>query len=514
GKIDRSKLPEPEKLEGVSGSMAAPENDIEQKLVNAWQEVLGLTAVGVEDNFFDIGGHSLKAITLVARLKQEFIVDVADIFAYPTIRQLARHIEYRPNHLREKLTRIRERYAAALDGEAPAMAEARYRYRSGIEDRMQPEAQRRTEYRHVLLTGATGYLGAYLLNEIILRTGSEVSVIVRGRTPDEARGRLADKLAYYFGPEWFPMHAARIHLVNGELSAERLGLEVENYERLAGEVDCIVHAAANVKHYGQYDEFVRSNVTATERLIELALERTPKAFHHVSTMSVGMGTIEGRAEVLFTEDDGDLGQQHLNVYVKTKFEAELRIQEARARGLQASIYRVGNIVCHSDTGHFQENIADNAFYNTIKAYLGLGVVLASEPDTDLSFVNQVSAAIVTLFDKPALYNGTYHVYNPHLIRLSELLAVHTGIAVKPLAPGPFFDELYARFEREENREAVESVLLHNGWMDEASGETVFVHTGERTAALLARLGFAWTKPAEAEFRRLLQHAETLNKSTD
>ncbi len=70
GKIDRSKLPEPEKLEGVSGSMAAPENDIEQKLADAWQEVLGLTAVGVEDNFFDIGGHSLKAITLVARLKQ------------------------------------------------------------------------------------------------------------------------------------------------------------------------------------------------------------------------------------------------------------------------------------------------------------------------------------------------------------------------------------------------------------------------------------------------------------
>lgn len=509
GKIDRSKLPEPEKLEGVSGSMAAPENGIEQKLADAWQEVLGLTAVGVEDNFFDIGGHSLKAITLVARLKQEFIVDVADIFAYPTIRQLARHIEYRPNHLQEKLARIRERYAAAPDGEAPAVEEARRRYRSGIEDRLHPEAQRRTEYRHVLLTGATGYLGAYLLHEIISCTDSEVSVIVRGRTPDEARGRLADKLAYYFGSDWFLMHAGRIHLVNGELSAERFGLGAEEYERLAGGIDCIVHAAANVKHYGRYDEFVQSNVTATERLVELALERTPKAFHHVSTMSVGMGSIEGRGEVLFTEDDGDLGQQHHNVYVKTKFEAELRIQEARARGLQASIYRVGNIVCHSDTGHFQENIADNAFYNTIKSYLGLGAVLASEPDTDLSFVNQVSAAIVTLFDKPALYNGTYHVYNPHLISLSELLAAHPGIAVKPLTAGPFFDELYARFEREENREAVESVLLHNGWMDEASGGTVFVHTAERTAALLARLGFAWTKPAETEFRRLLAHAETV-----
>ncbi len=60
------------------------------------------------------------------------------------------------------------------------MEEARRRYRSGIEDRLHPEAQRRIEYRHVLLTGATGYLGAYLLHEIISRTGSEASVIVRG----------------------------------------------------------------------------------------------------------------------------------------------------------------------------------------------------------------------------------------------------------------------------------------------------------------------------------------------
>ncbi len=173
------------------------------------------------------------------------------------------------------------------------------------------------------------------------------------------------------------MHAGRIHLVNGELSAERFGLEAEEYERLAGGIDCIVHAAANVKHYGHYDEFVLSNVTQRKRLVELALERTPKAFHHVSTMSVGMGSIEGCAEVLFTEDDGDLDQQHHNVYVKTKSKRSCAFRKpAPAACRPASI---GSAISYAIRTRVisRKNIADNAFYNTIKSYLGLGAVLAS-----------------------------------------------------------------------------------------------------------------------------------------
>ncbi|MGF9646225.1 amino acid adenylation domain-containing protein [Paenibacillus sp. MABNS29] len=92
GKIDRKALPAPEGEAGSGTEYVAPRNELETKLAAIWQEVLGLAKeIGVHDNFFDIGGHSLRATTLVSKIHKELSVDLPlrDVFRHSTIESMA-----------------------------------------------------------------------------------------------------------------------------------------------------------------------------------------------------------------------------------------------------------------------------------------------------------------------------------------------------------------------------------------------------------------------------------------
>ena len=94
GKIDWKALPEPE-AEALAGDRVEPRTPIEQVLAGAWAEVLGIDPPGAGDNFFDLGGHSLRATQLVTRLRQLLQVELAvrDLFQWPTIALLAERVE-------------------------------------------------------------------------------------------------------------------------------------------------------------------------------------------------------------------------------------------------------------------------------------------------------------------------------------------------------------------------------------------------------------------------------------
>ncbi|MCP5054812.1 MAG: amino acid adenylation domain-containing protein, partial [bacterium] len=97
GKVDRSRLPlpRPDAMRG-SGTFAPPGDVRERKLVHIWSEVLrvGEQAIGIDDNFFKLGGHSLKATILVSKIEKELAVKVplAEVFNHQTIRELSRYI--------------------------------------------------------------------------------------------------------------------------------------------------------------------------------------------------------------------------------------------------------------------------------------------------------------------------------------------------------------------------------------------------------------------------------------
>ncbi|PSF38570.1 non-ribosomal peptide synthetase, partial [Aphanothece hegewaldii CCALA 016] len=91
GKLDRKALPTPDNLNRNSSNFIAPRDLLEQQLSIMWSEVLELNSIGIRDNFFEIGGHSLLAVQLMSLIKQQFgqNLPLATLFQYPTIEQLA-----------------------------------------------------------------------------------------------------------------------------------------------------------------------------------------------------------------------------------------------------------------------------------------------------------------------------------------------------------------------------------------------------------------------------------------
>jgi acyl carrier protein len=92
GKVDRQALPEPERDSAdLAQVYVGPRNAAEQIIAAIWAEILGRKQIGIHDNFFDLGGHSLKATQVVSRLRAKFgkEIPLRDMFEYPTIAELA-----------------------------------------------------------------------------------------------------------------------------------------------------------------------------------------------------------------------------------------------------------------------------------------------------------------------------------------------------------------------------------------------------------------------------------------
>jgi acyl carrier protein len=93
GKIDRRRLPSPS--ERQTREYEAPTNDLEKQVADVWKESLGLEAVGRDDNFFDIGGHSLLVVQTHRRLRDvlDRPLSLTDMYRFPTVRSLAQFLD-------------------------------------------------------------------------------------------------------------------------------------------------------------------------------------------------------------------------------------------------------------------------------------------------------------------------------------------------------------------------------------------------------------------------------------
>ncbi|MEO7532773.1 MAG: amino acid adenylation domain-containing protein, partial [Ferruginibacter sp.] len=94
GKIDRNALPDPDITKLLSNEYVAPRNETEQALAAIWQDLLSAERVGVHDNFFDLGGHSLRALQVISVIRKDMQVELAirDLFMHPTVAELALHL--------------------------------------------------------------------------------------------------------------------------------------------------------------------------------------------------------------------------------------------------------------------------------------------------------------------------------------------------------------------------------------------------------------------------------------
>ncbi len=258
--------------------------------------------------------------------------------------------------------------------------------------------------RVVLLTGATGFLGASLLRALI-DSGAHVACLVRSQGGDPAE-RVRANLRR-FGV-WHESDAAHITSVTGDIERPWLGLEPELYRQLACEVSAVYHAAADVNWVSSYDALRSANVTATTSLLRFACAGLRKHFHFVSSLSVCFAH-EGPREV--SEDTDMLGQvDRLPLgYAQSKCVAESLVRQAAMRGVAAQIFRPALLAGHSASG--ASNVDD------LTAALLKGCIqMGAAPDLDWVFdavpVDAAADAIVRLSQSPTASLETFHLQHP------------------------------------------------------------------------------------------------------
>ncbi len=276
GKVDRKALPEPDWGQAALHSeFVPPRTPVERQLAAIWSEVLNLERIGTQDNFFDLGGNSLLSLRLVACVRKAFGVELSLIhfFTSPTIAGLSHLI----GNLRRGMDWQSQASDAAVDWDAEIALDPAIRVTSDLKP---PER----EPSRILLTGATGFLGAFLLRELLKRTGAEVYCLVRARSPEEARKKILRNL------EQYELRGARssqrIVPVCGDLAQPMLGLAAEEYQKLAAAVDAIYHNGAYVNFVYPYAVLKPVNVTGTVEVLRLAARAKVKPVHFVSTISV------------------------------------------------------------------------------------------------------------------------------------------------------------------------------------------------------------------------------------
>jgi thioester reductase-like protein len=193
-------------------------------------------------------------------------------------------------------------------------------------------------FNHVLLTGATGFLGPFLLRGLLEQTSATYTVLMRATDPSAARERLTTAFgaAGLYDPRTAEAFDARVRVICGDLASPRLGLSDHAWLQLAETIDTIVHNAAWVDYTLDYHTLRPSNVEATRELISLACVSRRKSFHFVSSTTIFGWS--GKRNLLERDSNPEMSALDFG-YAQTKWVSEQLVLQAREQGINARIYR-------------------------------------------------------------------------------------------------------------------------------------------------------------------------------
>lgn len=362
GKIDRKALP------AVAGKVSAhpPRDGLERQIADIWEDILRFRGIGRDESFFRVGGNSLLAVRMQAAVRKGLGLEFAmgEFYGAPTIEALA------SGH---RISHITQAIADAQAGVVVAQPAAR-----------QVEL---TRPHSVLLTGASGFLGLFLLSEL---TRQVAAVYCLMRCRDEADGlAILRKQAQTAGLD---PDLSRVKIIPGDLAAPGLGLAAGVGQRLATEVEAILHCGAFVHHLHSYPTMKAANVDSTAALLELALTQRQKPFCFVSTLSVASaleGVTSAAEAILPNPPAVDNG------YLLTKWVGEQLVAQCATRyGLPAVIARPGNITGFSTTGF--SNYDHNHFWLFNQGCLQLGAYPELADPVEMTPVDVLARAIAAL----------------------------------------------------------------------------------------------------------------------
>ncbi|KAK5092138.1 hypothetical protein LTR70_005743 [Exophiala xenobiotica] len=428
GKVDLKNLPDPPSAKnGINGAKAVQDPIGIDAIAAVWAATLKTSPSNItpEHSFFDLGGHSLSLADLASRFSRSFgfRVPVARLADPATLN----------GHL-HTVRAVRDGQIAEVQAELPAVL----RTDSVLDKEIQPLKTKMCalkDAKTVLLTGATGFLGAFLLNDLLESTSAHIICLVRFTDPSDddvpagiarLRRNLIDMGL------WRDGIMERVEIMPGNLSRKRFGLSPDAFEAMAKRVQVIVHCAATVNLVYPYAALRGANVGGTREVLRMAC-LGGATVQYVSTNGVlppspsGFGWPEDA--MIYVDSVPD---KIPDGYGQTKWVAEQLVYEAGRRGLPVRILRAGTISGHSATG------SANA-WDLLTALFVESIHLGYYPDVEgwraeMTPVDFVSKAIVHLSDQTHAKQLVFHLGDPDPIPTSKVFEVlgEIGYPTKPI----------------------------------------------------------------------------------
>ena len=478
GKINKKALPEPD-FTVKERKYIAPKNDLQKKLCDMFANVLGTDKVGVDENFFEIGGTSLSAskIAMLAII-DNLPIAYGDIFDNPTVEMLEQHILNQQSKS-EKSEETQEE--VVLDGVDKVLAYNTVKYVDEIEY---------TDIGDVLLTGATGFLGVHVLNEIIKHTQSKVYCLVRKGKANSIESRLKNMLVYYFSDGMDDLFGKRIIPIEGDITDKEIVSSLEKYD-----FKTVINCAACVKHFTNDDTLERINVHGVENLISMCI-KTGRRLVQISTTSVAGVNVNRKfpPEKKIHENELYFGQDLTNKYIDTKFRGEKAVLEAIASDeLDGKIIRVGNLMSRNSDGEFQVNANTNGFMRFLRAYATIGKFPVSSMDEAVEFspIDCTAAAVICLAGTNSKFT-VFQACNGHNVEMGDVVELlnKCGIKIEVVKDEEFIESLNEVL-KDEKKNMLISGLISYATSDNDKTEEFIGYDNSFTTKALYRLGFKW-----------------------
>ncbi|PBP27661.1 tyrocidine synthetase 1 [Diplocarpon rosae] len=416
GKADLKRLPPPGVSISTMFNHTKTERDTSigiEAIAEVWAAALNVpfNSVTKEHTFFDLGGHSLTLADLAIRLTRNFgfTVPVGRLVVNPTLE----------GHL-EVVRSVRDGRTAAVQADLPAVLRADATLPEDIQPNGNPMCPLSSASR-VLLTGATGFLGAFLLVDLLEATSARILCLVRFNNPEDEDGpagvaRIRKNLLDL--GLWQDSILDRIDVLPGNLSHKRLGLAPDTYKELVANLQVIVHAGATVNLVYPYAALRDANVGGTREVLRLASE-SGATVQYVSTNGVLPPSPNPWAESSMIEVE-DVPDKLVDGYGQTKWVAEKLVHEASGRGMPVRILRAGTISGHSTSGSTNT-------YDLFTAIIVESLRIGYSPNiagwrAEMTPVDFVSKAIITSSNNTTISQHVLHLGDANPVETASLFS--------------------------------------------------------------------------------------------
>lgn len=404
GKIDVKQLPNPFRQEQHADG-TPPQTVEEKKLAEIWRGLLAVQHVFREDDFFRLGGNSISITQLAFMLREEFKqqVNFRDLYQVPTLRDMAAYL------------------AGELDAGADTagVSDAHLNIPEGLPDDdvcmadgIVPDsvfAAPLSSGQRILVTGAPGAIGLWVLGHLLERRDCTVLCLEEPEGAGQADALESLEKRMREAHCWRSDYAGRVQMVPGRLGQEHFALG-EGWDRLAHEVDMVVHSGLKVNLAQSYRNLRQVNVAGTKNVIEFCCTGRCKPLHFISSLSIADHSMREAGSVIREDEDFASNRGLSSGYILSRWVMDNMVRRARGRGLPVALYRFNTVGGDSITHHCDTT---EIYWRLLRVCCQTGLVPESERLVDIVPVDVAASLVPRIAEQEQCYGRAYHICNPN-----------------------------------------------------------------------------------------------------